>query len=382
MGKGERLVLSFDDLEGDVKEHYYRFIHCDADWEPSSLNEGEYLEGYYEDRIRGERFSFDTEEDYTHYRLDVPNEQTRITRSGNYLLYVYRDTGEIEPVLTRRFMVVSPRGVKLDAEIGRSNEMDRFDSGQQLKFEMRYPDLEVSNPMRAFKVVVQQNGRWDNAAFEPEVTHMQQDKMVFGEQGDATLFQGGNEFRAFDTRILSGNAQQVRRVERDSNDVEHVYLKRDQVRGPKGYYSDKDINGDYLIRTRNVDDHELSAEYVWVHFRLERSAPVTGGNVYVFGDLSDMQCLPSHRMRYDHQEGAYLAQLYLKQGYYEYQYAFLSDDRPHADLSELEGSFYETENDYRILVYYQGVNDRADRLVKVEQLNSRKEGPTPPGQGG
>ncbi|MFB6258825.1 MAG: DUF5103 domain-containing protein [Flavobacteriales bacterium] len=372
-GKKERLVLSFDDMDGDSKDYRYRFIHCNANWKPSELQKNQYLQGYYEDRIVNDRFSFDTQHSYTHYQLEVPNEQIGITRSGNYLLYVFRDTGTIEPIITRRFMVVASQTVKVKGSIGRPTKMDRYDSGQQLRFKIRYPDRDIPNPMRSLSVVVQQNSRWDNAVYDPPVSAIRKNEIVMGEQGDATIFDALNEFRAFDTKFLSGNAQQVRAVERDSNNNEHVHLKIDQVRGSKGYYSEKDINGHSLIRVREASDPALSAEYVRVHFTLERDAPLQKGPVYIFGEISDYRCLPRFQMEYDREAGAYRKSLLLKQGYHEYLYAYLPDRKGHARFGPLEGNFFETENAYRILVYYQGQTDRADRLIGMKRFNSRKD---------
>lgn len=374
LGTGERLLLSFDDLDGDRKDYRYRFIHCNADWEASSLPESKYLDGFYDDRLQEYRYSFDTEESYTHYQLEIPNERTEISRSGNYLLYIYRENGEEEPILTRRFMVVEERPVQIkNVRVTRPTDMDRFDSGQQLRFKLSFADMEVSNPTRDFKVLIQQNGRWDNVAFDPPVSKPGRTELVYGEQGDATVFEGANEYRPFDTKILSENSQQVERVWRDSNLIDHVRLKTDEVRRNRGYFSDQDINGRFLVRSRVASDHDLSAEYVKVHFNLKRKSPLVGGNLYIFGGLSDYRCLPSHRLDYDRESKSYQATLYLKQGYYEYLYAFLPDDASHGQFQEIEGSFYETENDYRILVYYRGTSDRADRLVKMKEVDSREE---------
>jgi len=32
------ITLSFDDLDGDTKDYYYKLIHCNADWTPSRQN--------------------------------------------------------------------------------------------------------------------------------------------------------------------------------------------------------------------------------------------------------------------------------------------------------------------------------------------------------
>ncbi|TFH20797.1 MAG: DUF5103 domain-containing protein, partial [Bacteroidia bacterium] len=99
------LVLEFDDLSKEQSTFMYKVIHCNADWSPSDLSEMEYVEGYPENEIRNGTPSFSTYFNYLHYRLEIPNENTRLMISGNYLLLVYRDGNPEDVVFTKRFMV-------------------------------------------------------------------------------------------------------------------------------------------------------------------------------------------------------------------------------------------------------------------------------------
>ena len=60
----------------------------------------------------------------------------------------------------------------------------------------------------------------------------------------------------------------------------------------------------------------------------------------------------------------------LKQGWYNYEYSL--QDKAGAPLlsTEFEGSYYETENDYMVLVYYRGPGDRYDRLIATGSANT------------
>jgi hypothetical protein len=60
----------------------------------------------------------------------------------------------------------------------------------------------------------------------------------------------------------------------------------------------------------------------------------------------------------------------MKQGYYNYEYAFLKDGTTDGTASYFEGSHYETENDYMILIYYRNPQDRYDRLMGMGMANS------------
>jgi thiamine pyrophosphokinase len=63
----------------------------------------------------------------------------------------------------------------------------------------------------------------------------------------------------------------------------------------------------------------------------------------------------------------------LKQAYYSYMYVTkdvgAKDAAPSTDLTE--GNYWETENNYLVLVYYRAMGDRYDQLVGLVMLNSR-----------
>src|SRR5690606_12277060 len=96
----EQLELSFDDLDGDQKQYTLSFIHCNADWTPSDLMASEYLEGYSDINIINFSYSLNTLQKYTHYSVIFPQNNVRFTKSGNYLLHVYRFGNKKDLVLT------------------------------------------------------------------------------------------------------------------------------------------------------------------------------------------------------------------------------------------------------------------------------------------
>ena len=100
----QQLELLFDDLYGDFTYYKYRIVQCDALWNPSQLNEIEYIQGFNDQEIREYAYSVNTRIVYTRYNLTFPNDLIGLTKSGNYLIHVYRDDDNI-PVLTRGFVV-------------------------------------------------------------------------------------------------------------------------------------------------------------------------------------------------------------------------------------------------------------------------------------
>src|SRR5690606_3111144 len=156
-----QLELSFDDLEGDQKQYTVSFIHCNADWTPSDLMVSEYLDGYYDINIINFAYSVNTYQKYTHYSLVFPQQgNVRFTKSGNYLLYVYRFGDKKDLALTRRFMVYEDRiqmGATFRQTIGGDDQLSK----QQIDFTLNPVGYDLTNPYRDMHVVITQNSRWD-----------------------------------------------------------------------------------------------------------------------------------------------------------------------------------------------------------------------------
>ena len=75
-------------------------------------------------------------------------------------------------------------------------------------------------------------------------------------------------------------------------------------------------------------------------------------------------------MNYDETSGLYTASILQKQGYYSYQYLWVTDDGVSHPLPS-EGSYYETENRYQAMVYYKGTGERTWRLTSYAQITLR-----------
>jgi hypothetical protein len=141
----------------------------------------------------------------------------------------------------------------------------------------------------------------------------------------------------------------------------------------KVYLSESDINGAYIVRNRDYDDYEVDADFAKVYFYLPMEEPLAEGDLYVFGELTNWQTAERNKMRYNYQKKAYQLMLLLKQGYYNYEYVFVDKDKAVFDPQFIEGSHYETENDYLIYVYYRGFGDEYDRLVGFKVVNTVKD---------
>jgi hypothetical protein len=201
--------------------------------------------------------------------------------------------------------------------------------------------------------------------------------MILGNQFDYTLsdnlvFNGGNEFRHLDMKTLKYNTDRMQSLTYLENGY-NVFMFPDQNRRYKDYFSDEDINGRRLIAANQTRDSYTEGDYAWVHFFLPYETPEAGGNFYIFGELSYWKFGPENMMNYDYEARGYSGSLYLKQGYYNYVYAFLPNGSNTGDVTYSEGSHWNTVNEYQVLVYWRQPGDFYDQLVGVFYLNSGSE---------
>ena len=184
----------------------------------------------------------------------------------------------------------------------------------------------------------------------------------------------GAEIRNIDLKDLRFATQRITSIEPGpGQDVYHAHVLPEERRNIRVYFDQPDINGKYIVRNDIVNGDPLGADYVKVHFKLPLAAPLME-DVYVYGGFSDFQCRKENRMLWSAQEKAYKAEILLKQGFYDFMYVTLPRNATSADITAIEGSHFQTENDYVIMVYFTDHQQRTDRLVGVRFLNSRRDG--------
>jgi len=373
LGTNEKLKLSFDDLDGESKNYRFTIIHCDANWNPSDrMLHSEYISGFFDDNILDYQYSKSTARKYVHYELLFPTENLKPIKSGNYLLKVFLDYDQNDVCITKRFMVLDER-VNIIPDIHHATIINDYNYKQEIDFSIQTTGYLITNPYQDLKVVVTQNDRWDNAITKLKPLFVKDNELTYDFDQD-NVFSGGNEFRNFDIKSIRWNSEFVKYIMYDSLKNYNVYLFPGKKRNYLSYFSDKDINGKYKI-TRQESSASASvteAEYVYVHFTLPTDKPVEDGSVYVFGALTDWKYSNEYKMHYNKILSKYEATLYLKQGYYNYEYVYLKDNEKSGDESFIEGQHYETENDYAIYVYYKPMGSNYDQLIGMKRFNSWK----------
>jgi hypothetical protein len=360
----ELIKLSFDDLRRDNSIYNYTVIHCNANWEPSDLEQNEYIEGFFEDELFDFEYSSNTDLYYTHYNLTLPNENMKMTLSGNYIIKVYKVNDAEHPILTKRFMMYESN-VSVELNIKRATDVNESYFRQEVDFKINHDGYDIKDPFGRLNVVLMQNYRWDNAIFGLEPKFIKDTELNYDFNNGENVFDANNEFREFDLKSIRYNTIRVKKIEFSIFDkMQHAYLLNDERRSFKQYYSKVDLNGNFLVKRNEGENSEIEADYVKVHFTLPYSPPINDGSLYLFGKFCDWKFKEELKLDYDTVNRHYTKEVLLKQGYYNYLYCFVKDGSKNTgDIAMVEGSHYETKNEYSLLVYYREMNDSYDRLV-------------------
>ncbi len=368
LGSGEELLLSFDDLRGGSRNLYYGVVHCNADWTVSSITPIEYLESFSEDRINDYRFSYNTYQKYTHYEVRLPNFNVIPKLSGNYLLKVFEDGDASKLLLTRRFYVVVPK-VAVQAEIAPSNTVSNRDSNQKINFSILHPSLNIQNAYQEITAVVLQNGRTDIAQKTQRPLFIRNNQLIYSDN-NTNDFKAGNEFRRFDTRSFKYKSEGVYQIIQDSIYTVNLFADIDKSKSSYTYQFDED--GNFYTLNQDGSDPRYDADYGNINFVLKAEAPDKEGFAYVVGKFNAYQKNKDSRMVYDAERKEFTLTALIKQGVIDYQYVWADADGKMINPNAFEGSYYQTENDYQLLIYYRAPGARFDQLISFTELNTTK----------
>ena len=130
-----------------------------------------------------------------------------------------------------------------------------------------------------------------------------------------------------------------------------------------------DINGNFVIRSVDGGETSTEADYTWVHFSLETFENIGQDNIYVYGNFNGWQLTEENKMSFDERLKIYTCKLLLKQGFYNYLYVTANEEGK-INNHAIEGSFYQTENDYTVLVYFKPFGSRYDQVIGYGNANS------------
>ncbi len=362
------IFIEFDDFVSDVRDYSYQIIHCNYDWTVSDLLYDDYIDGFNENAIQDYEYSINTKIGYINYRVVLPNNDVGFKVSGNYVLKVYEDNDVDNTVLTVRFIIYEPI-VSVNAEIVRPLGAKIQNNSQEVKLSINHEQLEISDPFNDVKVVITQNNRPDKVIKDIKPVFVRDNELIYSYSGDNIML-AGNEFRTFGFTNIHKYGINVNDIQ-FVDTIYHVQLRIDERRSSKRYFWEEEMNGKSIVFIDNSDDAYRVADYAYVYFSLPVDEPFLEGKVYVYGGLTAWKTDENSLMHYNFDTKMYEAILLLKQGYYDYIYVYYDNYTGKLNESVLEGSHYQTENDYLIFVYHRGFSQNYDRLVGYQVANSK-----------
>jgi len=358
--KGDVLHIGFDELSHDYHRYVYRLERCEADWTTSDeLFETDWLEGFNHNVIENYERSINTTVPYTHYWLHIPNDRCRLKLSGNYRLHITED-GDEEDIATVDFMVTE-QSMALSMGVSTNTDIDLNQTHQQVRFGLQYGDQLVTNPENQIQTVVMQNARKDTWRKNVRPCYVRQNGLEWQHKMEL-IFDGGNEYRKFEILDPSHPTLGIEHTSWNGTN----YQAQPYISEPRlNYIYDEDTNGAFYIRNSDNRENDITSDYVWVNYRL-KAPQLRNGRIVINGGWTTEKP-ETYLMDYDETQGLYTASILQKLGYYSYQYLWQKDDGTTQFLPS-EGTFYQTENRYQILVYYKGTGERTWRLTAYGQI--------------
>ncbi len=372
-GQNETLTVSFDDMTHEYRRYTYRIEHCDTEGNPSDeLFESDYVRATADEVVIDDyETSQNTTQLYTHYSFSLPNSQMRPLLSGNYCIVVSTENEDGDPVeAIRTYFAIVDTKVSISPTCSTDTEVDWNNAHQQLSLRIDMNNLTLRDARTEVRTVVMQNRRLDNAKVNVPYTS-QNGTVLIWDHSRNLVFTAGNEYRKMEilsTRYPGMHGEGVSWVP----PYYHYTLFTDYPR--KNYLYDEDRNGLSVVRWEGNGDADTEADYVITHFRLETLPLPEGERLYVAGQWANTGFAPEYEMTYNHDEGAYTADVLMKCGYYNYMYLRTTPSAPTMGSTQpAEGDFYQTENEYDILVYYRPTGTRYWQLVGCVTPKYRKQ---------
>lgn len=271
LGSDDVLNVNFDYLDLDIQYLRYSVTHCNANWQPSQLVESEYIDGFNQADVTDYKPSEATFVHYFNYDFCIPNNDFIITKSGNYVLKVYRQDDPDAVLFQTRFSVCE-NTMGVYGEVLTNTDVDYNAHHQQVNFVVTTKGGErISDPYNELGVIVTQNSRPDNEVMVTKPLMVSGNKVTFEHNRDL-IFPAGNEYRRIEMVNVNSMNMGVEKIQY-FEPYYHATLYRNEPRVDGQYLYDKTQHGHFTIRTSGLTTRWWKATTL---SRISRSTPASG----------------------------------------------------------------------------------------------------------
>jgi hypothetical protein len=355
---GDSFQFVFDDLYGTEANYFYTLTHCDYDWKPSQLAKQEYLNGFDDQRIQDYTNSLTTLQLYSHYRISFPNRLTQFRVSGNYMIKILDDDKNI--VFTKKFILYEEL-VSVPMQIRRARNVTVVEKKHNVEFSIKSAVITFQSPLQNVKVMLLQNGKFDTAITNIKPQFTIGNDLIYRYDKE-TQFWAGNEFLFFENKNILAANNTIARIDTKGG-LYNAYLYPSQARANSPYTFYPDINGNYVVKNIGRENSEIEADYAWIFFSLSAPSFYAKKSIYVNGMFNNFAIGEENKMEYNAEKGIYEKALLIKQGFINFQYVIADSNGKIDEENAIDGNFFQTEDNYFVLVYYKENNQRFDRII-------------------
>lgn len=357
LNSNDKLIIKFDELESIKKNYYYTITHCNEDWTKNNLNKNEYIEGFIKNQITKYEYSFNTTQEYIHYQFEFPSKNIYPKLSGNYIFEIYDEDDRL--IIIKRFMILDSK-VFIDANVKRATLAEHKNTKHEIDIIVKHNNINIKNPFSDIKIHIKQNNHDINSITNLKPLFIKNNELIYDYE-EENLFRANNEFRYFDIRSLRFLSEKIMNVS-FIKDHYIVNLYNDIKRTFDNYSLIADNNGDFIIEVQEGWNSSIESDYAAVKFSLSTDE-ISYGNLYLIGSFSDWKINNQFKLNYNPYTKKYEKKIILKQGFYNYQYALYDSINNTIDISYIEGSHYQTKNEYYIYVYLKDFSNNYDKLI-------------------
>ena len=351
--KNDVINISFDIFGKKKGDYYYTITHCDYKWNSSDISKFEYIDGYDDIRISNYFFSQNTYQSYTNFNFQIPNQRLKIKLDGNYIINVFDQNNN---QIFQRKIVVKDNIYNGIINITRSKEIIDSPYSQNLQVVFNNLDNVIFNSTSDYKLFIVKNNNLKSSKIF-SIPRLQTGlKLIY----DNLKFEGGSEYLYFDSKNILLTSNEIKRV--DFKKIYNTTLYTDFEESV--YTLQPDLNGTFIL---NADCFEknICADYSNVIFSLKTNKNYEN-DIFIIGEFNNNVLSEKYKMKKE-TKNYYTKDIVLKQGLYNYKYV-VKTKNGFKDLS----NFWQTENNYKAILYEKKINDRYYKIIGFGENNSNK----------